>query len=353
MTTTTPIRTGLIGFGLSGQVFHAPFLSHDADYQLAAVVSSQTERVQDALPDVDVMPRSEDLIHRNDIDLVVITAPNDQHFPLAQAALKAGKHVLVEKPSVTRQAHIDQLTELATKQGLVFTAYQNRRFDGDFQYLKTLIESRELGMLRHLDTRFDRFRPQPKDRWREKAVEGGGIFWDLGPHLLDQVLALLGPPTEVYANLKQLRQGSEATDWFAIQLTYPDCMVSVGSTPFEAGEMRRFNAQFDGGSWHCWGLDPQEEALRAGQQPSDRDYPSAGSPQRAQLANGEAWQPIDVPSGDYRHFFSELAAAIHNGTPPPVTAEQARQLVYLLTLAEQSAAQGHTLPWNFSGNKPQ
>lgn len=350
MTTPLPIRTGLIGFGLSGQVFHAPFLSYNPDYQLAAVVSSQTELVLNALPDVDVLPNSDDLINRDDIDLVVITAPNDQHFPLAEAALKAGKHVLVEKPSVTRQVHIDELTSLSTKLGLVFTVYQNRRFDGDFQYLRSLIESQELGTLRHLDTRFDRFRPQPKDRWREQAVEGGGIFWDLGPHLLDQVLTLLGPPKEVYANLKQLRQGSEATDWFALQLTYPGCMVSVGSTPFEAGDMRRFDAQFDGGSWHCWGLDPQEEALRTGQLPGDRDYPSAGSPQRGQLANDDARQSVDVPSGDYRQFFAELAAAIHTGAPPPVTANQARQLVYLLTLAEQSAAKGRTLPWSFGGD---
>lgn len=347
MTTTPPIRTGLIGFGLSGQIFHAPFLTHDPAYQLTAVVSSQKETVLEALPEVEVLPRSQDLFTRDDIDLVVVTTPNDQHFPLAEAALKAGKHVLLEKPSVTRQSHIDQLTSLATEQGLAFTVYQNRRFDGDFQYLRSLIESRELGALRHLDTRYDRFRPNTRDRWREHPVEGGGIFWDLGPHLLDQVLTLLGPPVDVYANLKQLRQGSQATDWFALQLTYPDFMVTVGSTPFEAGEVRRFNAQFDGGSWHCWGMDPQEEALRGGQLPGDRNYPAAGSAQRGQLANAEARQPVDVPTGDYRQFFAELASAIRLGTPPPVTHDQARQLIYLMTLAEQSAAEGRTLPWTF------
>lgn len=341
----TPIRTGLIGFGLSGQIFHAPFLQHDPGFELAAVVSRQQDTVQAKAPGADVLTSTEALLERSDIELVVITTPNALHFDQARAALEAGKHVLLEKPAVTRLEHMDTLITLAASRNLVLTVYQNRRFDGDFQYLRTLSQRADLGTLRHLDMRFDRFRPQPRDRWREQDVEGGGIFWDLGPHLMDQALQLLGPPKSLFARLRSLRAGSAATDWFDLQLSYPDAEVTLGSSPFEAGEMRRFNARFDGGSWQCWGLDPQEEALRAGQMPGSRDYPAKGTAQWARLADGSAIQSVAVPHGDYRQFFAQLAQSIRAGGPPPVLTSEARALIYALNLAEQSSREQQVVDW--------
>lgn len=346
MSSSSSIKTGLIGFGLSGQVFHAPFILQHPDMSLTAVSSRQQEQVQAVAPDATVFASAQDLIKRSDIDLVVITAPNDQHFPLARDALTAGKHVLLEKPSVTQLDQMDHLIELADARNRVLTVYQNRRFDGDFQHLSQLCgDTSQLGRLRHLDTRFDRFRPEPRDRWREQPGEGSGIFWDLGPHLLDQVLCLLGPPESLQARLRNLRTGSQTTDWFEVSLQYPHTEVVAGSTPFEAGDMRRFNARFDQGSWQCWGLDPQEAVLRDGIQPGDATYLTAGTLQSARTFGQTGVQDAQVASGDYRQFYDQLVSAVNGLAQPPVSLEHARQLVYLMNLAETSAQSGRQESW--------
>ncbi|WLD58601.1 Gfo/Idh/MocA family oxidoreductase [Salinispirillum sp. LH 10-3-1] len=344
----SPIRVGLIGFGLSGRIFHAPFIQALADFELSAVQSRQVDLVHSIVPSARVVGTSQALMDDPNIDLMVITAPNDLHFPLAEQALQAGKHVLLEKPAVTQLLQMERLTELAAQYDRILTVYQNRRFDGDFLTLQALIADGAMGALRHLDTRFDRFRPQPQHRWRELPGEGTGIFWDLGPHLLDQALLLLGAPDSLQANLRTLRQGGSTTDWFEVQLNYAQCAVTVGSSPFEAGDMRRFNARFEHGGWQCWGVDPQEEALRGGQMPWDTGYPNSGSTQRIQRFLADESFNTTPPPGDYRHFYRQLALAIREGGAAPVTPAQACALIYTMNLAEQSAAEQRTLPWSYA-----
>lgn len=346
------IRTGIIGYGLSGRVFHAPFIHGLPEFELSVVCSSQAGAVHERYPDARVVDDVEQLMALPALDLIIITAPNALHFPLAEAALKAGKDVLLEKPSVTSLKEIETLTRLANDSGRLLTVYQNRRFDGDFLHLKALIDSGELGALKHLTSRFDRFRPRPQDRWREQPGPASGIFWDLGPHLLDQALHLLGAPDSLQASLKILRPGGNTTDWFEITLEYPERLVTLGSTPFEAGPMRRFNARFESGSWQCWGLDPQEEALRAGQMPWQNDYPNAGQAQSAHrysaAENGEITaMPDDCKPGHYRAYFQALANAINTRAEPPVSLGDAGALLYALELAEQSSAKGKRLSWQY------
>lgn len=339
------LGVGLIGFGLSGQIFHLPFIRSHPQLSLRAVQSRQAEEVQQAAPEVEVVATTETLLERPDVDLVVITAPNNLHFALARQCLDAGRHVLLEKPAVTRLDEIEQLLDLAAARGRHFSVYQNRRYDGDFLTLRHLVAQGSLGRLKHLETRFDRFRPEPRQRWREQPGEGSGIFWDLGPHLLDQVLLLLGTPTAVQADIRALRPGSETADWFEIRLDYGDTVVTAGSTPYEPGRMRRFNARFEQGSWQCWGLDPQEAALRSGWRPESAGYPGP-SDQSAVLYDTDGAAEESVPqAGDYRHFYADLVQAIDDGGAGPVPGREARNLIRLLVLAEQSAQGGHTLPW--------
>lgn len=349
---TDPIRCGLIGYGLSGRVFHAPFVTESADFTLQAVMTRDAESVVERYPGTRIESTSEALIAADDIDLVIITAPNHLHYSLAKAALNAGKHLVLEKPAVTRLADMESLSHLAQARGKVLSVYQNRRFDGDFLHLQKLVTSGTLGQLKHLDSRFERFRPIPQQRWREQPGEGTGIFWDLGPHLLDQALALLGAPNTLQASLQTLRDGGQTTDWFELELDYPDLRVILGSTPFEAGPMRRFNARFTQGSWQCWGLDPQEEALRANQMPWHSGYPDVGTRQEAsryQLSDGgEVISTRDAPEpGHYRHYYQSLAKAINTGSPPPVSLKDACALIYGLELAEQSSQLGKTLVWDY------
>jgi predicted dehydrogenase len=349
------IRVGLIGFGLSGRVFHTPFVMNDPGMTMAYVCSSKADEVRAVLPDVSVVSSAESVFAASDVDLVVITTPNTLHFDQAKLALENGKHVLLEKPSVTRLSQIEALCALAKQKGLVFCVYQNRRFDGDFLRLKALIESGELGELKHLDSRFDRFRPTAQARWREEPGVGTGIFWDLGPHILDQALNLFGPPKWLHASIDKLRDGSQTHDWFEVELGYDDKRIRLASTPFEAGDMRRFNARFTKGSWQCIGLDPQEEALRAGQMPWDVNFPSKATQQKITRFVAHSQDDIEsiqetAAQGDYAAFYAQLRDAILGKDEAPVAMEQACQLIYLICLAEQSAESGQRMSWGYTPN---
>ncbi|MCW4630251.1 MULTISPECIES: Gfo/Idh/MocA family oxidoreductase [Marinomonas] len=349
------IRVGLIGFGLSGRVFHAPFVVNDPEMMLAYVCSSKVDEVRALFPEASVVSSAEAVFAASDVDLVVITTPNALHFDQAKQALENGKHVLLEKPSVTKLSQIEALCTLAKQKDLVFCVYQNRRFDGDFLRLKALIKSGELGELKHLDSRFDRFRPTAQARWREEPGIGTGIFWDLGPHIVDQTLCLFGPPKWLHASIDKLRDGSQTHDWFELELGYDDRRIRLASTPFEAGEMRRFNARFTKGSWQCVGLDPQEEALRAGQMPWHDDFPSKAVQQRNTRFVAHSQDTIEAiqeasTQGEYAAFYGQLRDAILGKGEAPVPMEHACQLIYLLCLAEQSAESGQRMSWSYTPN---
>ncbi|WP_191601662.1 Gfo/Idh/MocA family oxidoreductase [Marinomonas algicola] len=347
------IRVGLIGFGLSGRIFHVPFILNDPQMELVCVCSSKADVVKGILPNTRVVTEVNEVFRASDVDLVVITTPNECHFAQAKEALEQGKHVLLEKPSVTSVIEIESLCSLAKQKGLVLCVYQNRRFDGDFLRLKALINSGELGELKHMDSRFDRFRPMAQSRWREQPGVGTGIFWDLGPHILDQAISLFGIPNWLHASIDALREGSTTADWFELELGYKDKRIRLGSTPFEAGEMRRFNARFTKGSWQCIGLDPQEDALRAGQMPFNVDFPSLGGQQtitRYVAPNQNSIESIseNTSAGDYGQFYAQLRRAILGQSESPVSMVQACQLIYGLCLAEQSSIEGQRLNWEYT-----
>ena len=344
------IRVGIIGFGLSGRVFHAPFVMNQADMTLSYICSSKPDEVHKYWPDVSVVNDADALIAGDEIDLVVITTPNALHFPQAKLALETGKHVLLEKPSVTEIEQIEELCRIAHDKGLIFTVYQNRRFDGDFLRLKELVETRELGNLKQLESRFDRFRPVVQQRWREQPGVGTGIFWDLGPHVVDQALALLGTPDWLKASIDTLRDEGSAPDSFEIELGYGKTRVRLGASLFEAGEMRRYNARFDAGSWHCYGLDAQEDALRAGELPGDEGF--ASPEQTAVRYNAPSQDDISasqeaLKSGRYVDFYQQLTDAIQGRGEAPVSSRHACELVYAMQLAEQSSQSGERKAWDY------
>ena len=349
------IKVGLIGFGLSGRFFHGPFIQNDAEMALTCVCTRQEQAVQETHPQARVVSGVDEVMTAQDVDLVVITTPNSLHFEQAKQALENGKHVLLEKPSVTTVEQIEELCTLSKQKGLVFCVYQNRRFDGDFQHLKALIESKELGELKQLESRFDRFRPQLQDRWGEQPGVGAGIFWNLGPHLFDQILLLFGTPDWLQASIDILRDGGQTADTFELELGYGEKRIRLGYSTFEAGEASRFNARFTHGRWQCFGVDPQEEALRSGQMPGQDAFPSAGRAQSmthhksADQLTVESKEGI-APIGQYVDFYQQLRDAILHQGEPPVSLVHASQLVYGLCLAEESAAKNQRLTWDYQPN---
>ncbi len=195
------LRVGLVGYGYAGKTFHAPLLGTAPGITLAAIASSKPDVVLADWPEVTVYPTPEALIAAAEIDLVVIATPNDTHAPLASAALAAGKHVVVDKPFTLTVAEAEALQAQAAQVGRVLSVFHNRRWDADFLGLQQLLASGRLGRVTEFTSRFDRYRPEVRQRWREAATIGAGIWYDLGPHLIDQALTLFGLPDAISADL--------------------------------------------------------------------------------------------------------------------------------------------------------
>lgn len=336
------IKTAVIGYGLSAKTFHLPFIQLQAELELVAISSSQSQLRLD-YPELKHYQNADELIRESDAELVVITSPNDSHYPLAKQALLSKKHVLVEKPFVLTEAEGKELFALANTQQRQLIVYHNRRFDGDFLTLKQLLQSGELGTIRYFESHFDRFRPVPRARWREQQGAGTGILYDLGPHLIDQAIALFGAPDALTSRCRALRLGSETIDYFHMMLHYSDKEVVLHSSPFCALPTTRFILQGDLGSYHKTGLDPQEDALRAGQKPVGANWGQEPEAMYGVLANAQGQRVYPSLAGNYQQFYQQLVLALTVGKSSLVSADEALLSIKLIELALQSQQQGKTL----------
>ncbi|RCU50828.1 oxidoreductase [Corallincola holothuriorum] len=337
------IRVGIVGFGYAAQTFHVPFLRSLATteaVEIRAVSSSDAAKVHQLLPDVEVLSDHHALCGHEDLDLVIITSPNDSHALLASCALAAGKHVLLEKPLTTNYADAVALQQLAAAQERLLVPFQNRRWDGDFLTVKKLVADGSLGKVHYVESHFDRFRPQPRDRWRENGGEGSGIFWDLGPHLLDQALQLFGQPSHLTATLRALRPAAKAVDYFKLQLHYADKEVVLCASPYMAAANPRFTLQGELATYLKSGLDPQEDALKSGMDPQASSFGIEAEALWGQLYFATEHQPVATLHGDYLGFYQQLLDAIRGQAPAPVPIADAVEVIRLLALSEESAASG-------------
>jgi predicted dehydrogenase len=262
------LRVGLIGYGYAGKTFHAPLVAAVPSLELAAVASSDASKVHADWPGMTVCSSPAELIARDDIDLVVIATPNDTHHPLARAALLAGRHVVVDKPFTVALDDARELVALAGQQGRVLSVFHNRRWDGDFLTLRRLLADGALGRVVEMDSRHDRYRPQVRQRWREGAGPGAGLWFDLGPHLVDQALQLFGSPRAIALARDATRDGALADDWFHASLRYDRLHVNLHAGMLVAASAPRLAVHGTLASFVKEGLDAQEEALKAGVRPS-------------------------------------------------------------------------------------
>ncbi|EWG98563.1 oxidoreductase [Halomonas sp. BC04] len=326
---------GLVGFGTAGRVFHAPLIQAAPGLELLAVVSSAPERVRETLPDVEVLPKAAALFARDDIDLVVIATPNDTHYPLGKAALAAGKHLVIDKPFTVSVPEARLLKAEAEKHERLVSVFHNRRWDSDFLTLQALLASERVGRPVSLELRFDRYRPLIADRWREQQKPGSGIWFDLGAHLLDQANVLFGMPRAILLDLKAARDGAEVDDDFLALLDYGDLRVTLKASSLVAHPTPQLALHGTKGSFVKYGRDPQENWLRVGQAPT----PFWGvdeRPGRLTLSEGEdeAVSLVDqehpgVP-GNYPAYYAAVADALAGRVAPPVTVDEALDVMYLL-----------------------
>lgn len=333
------LNVALVGYGGAGKVFHAPLITHTQGLRLHTVVSRDAGKVHADCPGVHVCAEPQAAFDDPAIDLVVIAAPNAAHAPLAIAALNAGRHVVVDKPFTTTVDEARAVIAAADRNGRLVSVFQNRRWDADFLTLRQLVEDGALGEVVELHSHFDRFRPQVRERWREAPGAGTGLWFDLGPHLVDQVLQLFGVPLSVQADLAVQRDTAVVDDFFHVLLRYRRLRVVLHAGALVAANSLRFAAHGTRGSFVKHGLDPQEAALRAGTKPG---APGWGHDPVPGVLTRPGEDPMETrvvagAAGDYRAFYAAMRDAIHGIAPPPVTTGQALDVMRVLEAGVASA----------------
>ncbi|MDR1513875.1 MAG: Gfo/Idh/MocA family oxidoreductase [Propionibacteriaceae bacterium] len=344
MQAAKPIRAGIIGFGVSGSVFHAPTISALDDFDLTAIVSDQPRHLALAEQrhpaatrwnDIDEFLAAAPAL----VDVVTVSVTNDLHYPLAARLIDLGVPVVVEKPLANTADRADDLVARAAAKAAFLTCFQNRRWDGDFLTVKTLIDQGRLGRVTRMVSRFEWPGLDVADGWREDPAPGlaGGALFDLGTHLVDQAVQLFGPVVEVYAEATLARTGARVDDDALISLLHANGVRShLEASKANAKPAARFHVIGTDGAYTKWGLDPQEGQLAAGMRPGDPAY--AASDQQSVLTTRAGDEPAPLIRGDYREFYRRLAAALNGGGPAPVDPSDAVYTLRILEAARQSVA---------------
>ena len=319
------LRTVLFGYGLGGRVFHAPLVEADPRYSLDVIVTSDPARAaaaQTAYPAAAVVPTAEAALDlAADLDLAVISTPPATHTPLALAALEAGLGAVVDKPFAHSPEAARQLMSAATAARQVLTVFQNRRWDGDFLTLKGLLERGELGAVTRFESRMESFKPAVTKAWKREAGahDGGGILFDLGPHLIDQALQLFGPAEPAYAEIRSRREAGGPDDDVFVVLQHASGVQShlwMNSLAPQPGE--RFRVTGSKAAWTKHGVDPQEAQLDAGMLPGDAGYGEEQPAGWGVLGTAASNSAVPTEAGRYQDFYGALAAAVREGGPLPV-----------------------------------
>lgn len=324
-----PIKTGLLGFGMSGRIFQAPFLHAHPGFNFSAVAERSQKKVQKIYPEVKSYDSPDELIRDPELELIVINTPNNTHFSYAKDSLLAGKHVLVEKPFATSVTDAKQLFALAKSQNRYVLAYQNRRWDSDFLSVKNIIESKRLGKLIEVHIRFDRYRPLIENKpFKELPISGSGLAYNMGPHLLDQVISLFGKPKQFQKTTGVNRTGSKVDDYVFFHLIYPDNFnVFIHSSLLVAKPLPAFIIHGINGSYIKDRTDVQEKQLDQGISPLDKNYgiENAGAEGELTLMDSDNKKTsFTVPSekGSYGVLFDAVYGQIRTNQPYPITEEE-------------------------------
>ncbi|WP_122263845.1 Gfo/Idh/MocA family oxidoreductase [Ornithinimicrobium cerasi] len=336
------IRTAVVGYGTGGRYFHAPFLAADPAFSVSVLVTADAERAHAARnehPGAQVVPHVDALLERvEDLDLAVVATPPAHHAEQAHRLLDAGLHVVVDKPlSVTAQQGQD-LLEHAQRARRVLTVFQNRRWDGDFLTVRALVQEGRLGTIRRFESRFEWWKPEESKAWKASAPasQGGGILYDLGPHLIDQALQLFGPVRDVHAELLRYRPGDGADDDAFVALQHRSGVTShlwMNGLASQLGP--RFRVLGSQRGFTAYGLDPQEPALKQGAAPTDPGFGEKPQEQWGVLGLPGDEQPLPTAAGDYAAFYRGLAAALRDGAPPPVDPADSLAVIELIEIIHQ------------------
>ena len=342
------IKTGLASFGMSGKIFHAPFLTQHPGFLLTKIVERSKNEVKELYPDIEPVRSFDDLLDDDNIELIVVNTPDPTHFELAHKALNAGKHVIVEKPFTRTIEQGEKLINLSDKHQRIVSIFQNRRWDGDFLTVRKILENDFLGRLVEFESNYMRYRNyiQP-DTWKESAEQGIGLIYNLGSHMIDQAIVLFGMPNAVWADVDRLRTGSEIDDYYHIKLIYPEIKVTLKASYLVREETPRYTLHGTNGSFLKYGIDTQEEMLKKGGKPSSTDW--GKEPEKhwgilnTEINGVHIRGKVETVVGNYAAFYDNIYNAIRKRAELEVTPEQALNVIHIIEAAMESSRSGQNI----------
>lgn len=343
------IITGLASYGMSGSVFHAPFLEIHPHFLLHTIVERSKNNARKRYPSVQIVRSFEELLAIDEIQLVVVNTPDVTHYEYVKMALLAGKHVVVEKPFTFKVNEGEELVKLAKEKNRMLAVYQNRRWDGDFLTIRKVMESGVLGRVVEFQSSYQRFRNfiQP-GTWKEQADQQVGLTYNLGSHMIDQAVVLFGKPEAVYADIDHLRDHTEVDDYYFIKLIYPNKVkVSLRAGYLMREEIPRYYVNGTEGSFIKYGLDPQEEILKTGASPTGTDWGKEPETQWGTLntnIKGLHYRgKIETLPGDYMAFYEDIYQSLSIGRKPQTDAEGILTVIRIIEAAFESSRSGNAI----------
>lgn len=343
------IKTGLAAYGMSGQVFHAPFISTNPHFELTAITERSKNLAKERYPEALIVRSFDELIAMDDLELIVVNTPDSSHYEYARRALEAGKHVIVEKPFTQTVEEANELVALAAAKGLTLSVYQNRRWDSDFLTVKEILDKKLLGRLVEFESTFPRFRNFIKPgTWKETGEAGGGITYNLGAHVIDQAVQLFGMPEAIFADIATLRDNGMVDDYFIIHLLKsakaPNVRITLKASYLMCEREPRFTLHGTEGSFVKYGLDRQEADLTNGLLPNTPHWGEEDPEIWGLLHTDKNGQEVreKYPSlpGNYGAFYENIHQHIRNGAPLESDASEVVNIIRLIEAAWESSRCG-------------
>lgn len=335
------IKTAITSFGMSGLVFHGPLLKVNPGFEVVSILERSKNISKDLFPESKIVRSYNEILENNNVDLVIVNTPDKFHYEMVKQALLSGKHVVVEKPITLNSDQAEKLVQLARGKGLVFTVFQNRRWDGDFRTVQKVLAENNLGRLIEFESHYDRYRTFiTPNTWKEEGDEFAGVLYNLGSHMIDQVYVLFGKPKAVTAHLKIVRSNGVVTDYYDIRLDYENFSAIVKCSYLVKNPGPRYSIYGEFGTFHKWGIDPQEDLLKVGKLPIGDDWGTEHESDWGTILyekNGvDVEAKIETLPGDYNIFYNNVYDAIRNGAQLFVKPEEAVEVLKILEACLES-----------------
>ncbi len=342
------VKTAITSFGMSGLVFHGPLLKVNPGFEVVNILERTKNISMNLFPECIIVRTYEEILNNNEIELVIVNTPDEFHYNMVKQALLSGKNVVVEKPITQQSTQAAELVDLAKKMGLVFTVYQNRRWDGDFKTVQKIIAEKKLGRLIEFESHYDRYRTAiTPGTWKETGDEFGGVLFNLGSHMIDQVYVLFGKPQAVSAHLKIVRSGGQVTDYYDIRMEYENFAAILKCSYLVKNPGPRYSIYGEYGTFHKWGIDPQEELLKAGNLPVGEKWGTEPETQWGTIVyekeGVDCIEKIETLPGNYNLFYNNVYDAIRNGAELLVQPEDAVEVLKIIEACIKSNSGKRTI----------